>query len=165
MDAAIWGLLGTIVGAVASIATSWLAGHSSYRLQRERACEERVERASSFQRQTLLELQEAIHDALRLLNRAHIEDRAAHRATNEWGNNMLSEEVNEGIRLAQRRVSILVERVTDDDLRTKVKTLMSGATHLIRSRNEQESHFYLGKTAEDAGQVLERIGTVLRHHY
>lgn len=125
MDAALWGLLGTIVGAVASIATTWLSGRSSHTLQQDRGREERAQQASSFQRQTLLELQEAIHDALRLVSQAHIEDREAHRATKEWGKNMLSDEVNEGIRLAQRRVAILVERVSDDDLRAKVKALMA----------------------------------------
>lgn len=165
MDAAIWGLLGTIVGALASIATTWLAGRGSYRLQQEKSRDERAERASVFQRQTLLDLQEAIHDALRRVNRAHIEDRRAHHAAKEWGKNMLSEEVNEGIRLAQRRVSLLVERVSDDDLRMNVKSLVSGATKVLLSRSEQESQFHLNKTAVDSEQVFERLGTVLRRHF
>ena len=165
MDAALWGLLGTIVGAVASIATTWLSGRSSHTLQQDRGREERAQQASSFQRQTLLELQEAIHDALRLVSQAHIEDREAHRATKEWGKNMLSDEVNEGIRLAQRRVAILVERVSDDDLRAKVKALMASTAPLLLARNEQESHYYLGKTTTDAETVFEGLGTVLRRHY
>lgn len=165
MDAAIWGLIGTIVGALASIGTTWLASRGAHTLQQEKSREDRAERASAFQRQTLLDLQEAIHDALRLVNRAHIEDSEAHRQTKEWGNNMLSDEVNEGIRLAMRRVSILVERVADDELRSRVKSLMSGATQVLLSCNEQESRFYIDKTSDDAGQVFEGVGAVLRRHY
>ena len=78
---------------------------------------------------------------------------------------MLSDEMNEGIRLAMRRVSILVERVANDELRSRVKNLMSGATQVLLSRNEQESRFYIEKTADDASQVFEGVGAVLRHHY
>ena len=80
MDAAIWGLIGTVVGAAASIVTTWLATRTSYRLQQDKLREERAKRASAFQRQTLIELQEEFHDALRLINRAHIEDLRAHGA-------------------------------------------------------------------------------------
>jgi len=112
----------------------------------------------------LLELQEAVHDALRLVNRAHIEDTAAHYATKEWGKNMLSDEVNEGIRLAQRRVGLLIERVSDDDLRTSVKGLMDGATRVLFTRTKEQADFQINKTAEDAEKVLQSVGTVLRRH-
>ena len=159
MDAAAWGLIGTVVGALASIGTTWLTSKSSQRLHQERLQVERIERSRSLQRQTLLDLQEAIHDALRLVNSAHIEDRNAHSQTREWGSNLFSEEVNEGIRIAQRQVAILAERVNDDDLRSYVKELMNEATHVLLSSNEQESRFRLAKTSSDATTVLEKIGT------
>jgi hypothetical protein len=165
VDAAVWGLLGTLVGALASMGTTWLAGRSSQALQQESAREERAERANSFQRQTLLELQEAIHDALRLIHRAHIEDRQARQSDQVWGRNVLSEEVDEGIRLAQRRVSILVERLESDDLRLQVKSLMSAATRVLLASNQNEANHLLIETTSIATNALEAIGSVLRRHY
>jgi Arc/MetJ family transcription regulator len=165
MEAAIWGLLGTLVGAIASIATTWMANHSTYKLQLEKARDERAVRASAFQRETLLELQEAVHDALRLINRAHIEDSKAHQATKEWGKNMLSDDINEGVRLAQRRVSILVERVADDHLRSIVNNMSKDATRVLLARSGQEAQLYMNQTAENAEKVFAATGTVLRQHY
>jgi gas vesicle protein len=164
VNAAVWGLIGTIVGAAASIATTWIAARSSNELQRERLREEREDRTSLFQRQTLLELQEAIHDALRLVCQAHLEDLHAHRSNKEWRKNMLTEEVDEGIRLAQRRVSILVERIASDDVRTSVKSLMSAATKVLFASSELESHLLLKTTNEAAEPVFELLGTTLRRH-
>jgi hypothetical protein len=117
VDAAIWGLIGTVIGAFASIATTWLSTKSSAAQQEARVQGERLERANAFQRETLLELQEAIHDALRLAHRAYIEDCDSFRKGTPWSKAMLGEELNESIRLAFRKVSILVERVADDSVR------------------------------------------------
>lgn len=165
MEPAIWGLLGTIVGALASIGTSWISTHSAHRLQSSRANEERAERASTFQRQTLLELQEAIHDALRLITRAHLEDCQSHRQSGKWGTNMLPEEVNEGSRLAQRRVAILAERVANDELRNEVKAAMNLTAKVLLAKGESESQHYLDKGSSDAMCALENLGRVLRTHY
>ncbi len=78
---------------------------------------------------------------------------------------MLSEEVNEGGRVAQRKISILVERVADDELRNSVRSLMSSVASVGFSRSEKESEFHLEKAASESNQVLEQIGTVLRRHY
>lgn len=164
MESAIWGLLGAIVGASASIAAAWLAARSSYEVQRAKASDERAERANAFQRQTLLDLQEAIHDALRLVARAHIEDTDAHGATKEWGKNMLSDEVNEGVRVAQRRVAILIERVADDQLRASVKALMETAAGALLARSAREANFHMEAISKETEQVFGGIGTVLRRH-
>ena len=54
MDAAVWGLIGTVVGALASIGTAWLAAHSTSRRELAKLDAERTERMHGFQRQTLL---------------------------------------------------------------------------------------------------------------
>ncbi len=165
MESAVWGLVGTVIGALASIGTTWLSGRASSTLQSKKAREDRDERANAFQRQTLLDLQESIHDAIRLVHRAHIEDSAAHRESKQWGANNLTDAVNEGIRLAQRKVSILVERVADDSLRSEIKALMSTTTQVLFASSERQAQFHLDKTSADANQTLEKIGTVLRQHY
>lgn len=78
---------------------------------------------------------------------------------------MLSEEVNEGSRLAMRRVAILVARVADDDLRGKVKVLMQGVTQCLLSPSEQDARLRFNKMVELSVSVFEEIGTTLRRHY
>lgn len=153
---------GTAVGALSSIGTTWLANQSSYRLQRERARDELAERSNTLQRESLLDVQDAIHDAIRLVHRAHIEDLKAHRTDKTWGKNLLPEDMSEEIQLAQRRVFILVERIMDEDLRGQIKSLMGTATEVLMARSEEQAHAYLGKTGNDAIKILEQLGTILR---
>jgi hypothetical protein len=165
MEAAAWGLLGTLVGAMASIATAWMASRSSNRIQSEKHAEERAERAKEFQRETLLALQEAIHDALRLNARAHFEDVASFRKTGRWGRELLSDEVNDGLILSRRKVAILIERVVDASLRTDVKSLMRVAAKGGFAQSEQEAEMNLFELSERMTPLLENIGSVLRSHY
>ena len=165
MEAAAWGLFGTLVGAASSIGTAWLSHHNTYKIQNAKQADERAERANEFQRETLLELQEAIHDTLRLCSRAHFEDVENFRRTGEWGREKLSEEVNEGIRLSRRRVAILVERISDDSLRSDVKSLMQLSTQEALSRSEREAEIAQQRLFSQVGPVLENLGTVLRSHY
>lgn len=165
MYAAVWGLLGTLVGAFASMATTWLTTRSSYLLQQEKTREERGQIARAFQQQTLLDLQEAIHDALRLVTRAHIEDSKAAIATGQWGKSRISDDLDEEIRLAHRRVSLLVERVADTNLRMQVKALMSHVAEVLFSSSEREADHHLSESYKEAGRAIEAIGTVLRQQF
>ncbi|OQW73326.1 MAG: hypothetical protein BVN35_12575 [Proteobacteria bacterium ST_bin11] len=164
-SSALWGLFGTVVGASASIAAAWLAARSSHNLEIVKSQGERIEQARAFQRQTLLELQEAVHDVLRLICHIHHEDLLAHRAGQEWGKIMLPDEMSEGARLAFRRVSIVVERVADDHLREIVKHLMGGATQALLAKSELEASSQLDMTMQQSELIFQEIGTVLRRYY
>lgn len=165
MEAAAWGFVGTLVGALASVGTTWLSTRNSYNIQGARLKEERAERAKAFQRETLVALQEAIHDALRLNARAHMEDFEAHRRSGEWGRSFLSPEVNEGIRIANRKVSVLVERVSDEPLRISVKALTGLATRGLFERSEAEAERNQHALAIETALLFERLGSVLRSNY
>jgi len=165
MESAIWGLVGTIVGALASIGTTWIAAQSASKLQKHSSSHERAERERAFQRETLLELQDALHDGLRMMARAHLENGVSFKQSGEWGKSLLSEEVNEGIRLANRKVSILIERVANDPLRSELKDIMkaSGQVSLAKSQAEAEANF--NRAIFAANDVMERLGNVLRSLY
>lgn len=165
MEAAAWGLFGTLVGAASSIGTAWLSHHNTYKIQSAKHADERAERVDEFQRGTLLELQEAIHDTLRLCSRAHFEDVENFRRTGEWGREKLSEEVNEGVRLSRRRVAILVDRISNESLRTDVKSLMQLSAQEALSHSEGEAEMAQHRLFAQVGPVLENIGSVLRSHY
>lgn len=165
MDSAVWALIGAIVGALASLGATWLASRSTHALQAATAERERTELARAFQRQTLLELQEAIHDALRLTTRAHLEDLKAHREGAEWGRSLLSDESNESLRLAKRHVAILTERLADDDLRVQIKRMMSNAGDAILAPSESDARSLMQRCYSSANETIEAVGAELRRQY
>ena len=84
MESALWGLLGTIAGAAASIATTVIASRNAASLQSTAATLEREEKARAFQRDTLIELQDAVHDELRAVALVYLADDAAYRESRTW---------------------------------------------------------------------------------
>lgn len=165
MEAAVWGLIGTLVGALTSICTTWLSSRTSYGIHREKQADERAERAKDFQRETLLTLQEAIHDVLRLGARAHIKDVAQYKKTGDWAGARQSEEVSEGLRLARRTVAILVERVADESLRSAVKSFMNISVADIHACTREEAEMSQQLLFKEMTPLFEKIGSVLRSHY
>jgi hypothetical protein len=165
VDAALWGLIGTIVGALASIGTTWISGRHAVSLQRQAASLDRLERARAFQRETLIELQDALHDALRMVTRAHLEDVAAFKKGEKWGSSFLSAEVNEGVRLAARRVSILIERVANDALRSDLKKIAGATGQVCLANSEAEGQASLEHAYATGNNVTQHIGSVLRSLY
>lgn len=165
MDAAVSGLIGALVGALASIGTTWLANTHSFRMHSDKQKEERREKAREFQRTTLLDLQEALYDAMRLSARAHHEDFMAHKAGAEWGKGLLTDEVSQGTLAANRRIAILVERVADAALRLEVKALTQQMTSITMQTEQQVAERLLMQVTDEFNSVVERLGTELRSYY
>lgn len=165
MEAALWGLLGTIAGAAASIATTVIASSNAASLQSAAATLEREEKARAFQRDTLIELQDAVHDELRAVALVYMADDAAYRETRTWGRKMLGEELNNKVHLAGRRTLLLTERIADDELREHLTSLRGLLTQVQMARDPgvaERAHM----AAMDMGtSVMEHIGTVLRSLY
>ena len=165
MESAIWGLIGTIVGALASIGTTWMSSNNSAKLQKQAELDNRVECMRALQRETLLELQEAIKDAARLLASAHMEDLESYNKTGNFTSSMLSEEVNEGSRLALGRVAILTERVADESLRMEIKNLMKLGTEMLLAKSRSESEAKMDHLILKESNVQEKLGIILRNTY
>lgn len=169
MDAATWGfvgaLTGTVVGASASIFTTIIGGWTANRLQKDADALKRSECARAFQRSNLLELQDSIQDAMRLLGRAHHEDVIAARESGEWGKAMLSEEVNEGSGLANRKLAILTERVADDELRSDLRELRQRMTNCLFAHSELEMRESMQRASSEFASFMEKLGIVLRSNY
>lgn len=147
-------------------------------LQRERETRDALrrdqlaERRANFQRQTLLELQEAVQDLVRATGAAHVQDERMFRETGRWQRQPLGEEINQQIFLANRSVLLLTVRVRDQALRDAVSRFRSIS-------NQTESLDNLRSNASDSElrsasfaalqnattlieQIHERIGELLR---
>ncbi|WP_140805383.1 hypothetical protein [Rhodanobacter glycinis] len=165
MAAALWGFIGTLVGALASIGATWLSNRQASSLQASASMLARIEARRVFQRDTLLELQEAVLDLMRLIAQGDSEDRAAHRKTGVWGKQLLTPEVNEGQRLANRRLTVLVQRVADDALRSELKTFHSALSKITLASSAEESEHAFKTLSGHLTQVMEHLGAELRAQY
>lgn len=67
MEPAIWGFVGTLTGAAASIITTVIISRNQVQLQKENDSLERQERARAFQRENLLKIQDILQEALRFM--------------------------------------------------------------------------------------------------
>ncbi|WP_321279814.1 hypothetical protein [Marinifilum fragile] len=169
MDAAIWGFIGTIVGAVvgasASILTTSINGRNASKLQFKAEKYKRDERFREFQRENLLKLQNTLSNSMRLLGRAHLEDLNNFKAANKWRSQLLSEELDEEIRVSFRDLSILTERVSNDDLRKDLNSMKELMTSYILTQTKEEAEIQIQKSADDFTITMTKLGHDLRTLY
>jgi gas vesicle protein len=169
MDAALWGFIGTlagaVVGATASISTTAISSRNASRLQQNSNYLERIERARAFQRDNLLELQDTLQDCMRLMGRAHHEDVVAYRESGHWGKSMLSDEVNQNTLLSNRKLAMLTERVSDNELRSELKKFSNNSSNLLFAKSEIESDESLKIASSEFSSIMEKLGEVLRKNY
>ncbi|MFI8979360.1 hypothetical protein [Ectopseudomonas khazarica] len=165
MEAAAWGLIGTIIGALASVLTSFLAFKNQAWLHKKNTEQERDSKRRDFQRETLLELQDVIHDLMRLITQGHLEDVKAHLLGGEWGKNFISEEINEGQRLARRKLIILIERVADNKLRENLKELNRALPSQSNTPSMEHAEIEIYDSASRVTKVMSHLGEVLRAQY
>jgi hypothetical protein len=102
---------------------------------------------------------------MRLTTRAYQEDQKAARAGVVWSENMLSDDLDESIRLSQRKVLILSERVDTDELRAKIKDLVRKAHNALLAEMERHAEERMEQLYVDGQKVLEAVGAELRKNY
>src|SRR5262245_7652491 len=80
---------------------------------------ERRQKSDSFQRETLLDLQNTLHHCMHLATTGYIVDRS----TNQWKSNQ-TEGLSQEFRAALAKADLLSTRVLDDQLRQQVEDLI-----------------------------------------
>lgn len=165
MEAAAWGFIGTVVGALASVGTTLLTARHSNSIRKESVQLEREEKFRVFQRDTLLELQDALHDVMRLNGKALHLDTEAHMGGAEWGKTLLPEALNEDLRVARRRLGLVVERVGDDGMRAEIKAINLKLTHSTIARSRSDADRAFNEATAQYVAAMEHLGTLLRSQY
>jgi hypothetical protein len=165
VDAALWGFLGAIIGAGASIATSWISNRHEIMRQMQVDSLERIERARAFQRDNLLELQQTIQDAMRFSARIMHEDAMAFKQSGEWGATLLGEEISEGSRASNARLMALTVRVADDEVRNAISSLRGLLTNCQLAESKEQADIVHKGVVEAYPLLMERIGKALRNLY
>jgi len=170
MNPELWGflgaILGTIVGAGASIVTTIISGRHSRKLQEQSDSFLRKERARTFQRENLLEIQESLACYMRLIGRAHLEDAAFFRQNpGSTSRPRLSSELNEEILVSTRRLMLLTERIENDGIRNEIKNFRSSADKVFDAKSVSEGERILFGSTHTFQTLMSDIGTVLRRLY
>lgn len=169
MEPASWGfigsLLGAVVGASASVATTAINARHSFRLQAASKEWEKAEKFSSFQQETLLAIQGAVQNLTRLMARAHLKDRKSYATTGVWGREPLGEELNEEIGEANRVLASMVERVANDELRGNIKHIQAGITEVIMSKSYEDAIAKFSSVAKEYNELMLLLGSTLRSLY
>jgi hypothetical protein len=169
MDPAIYGFIGTLVGAIvgasASIGTTFISSWNSSQLQMRSDDLQRIERARTFQRDTLLKIQESIQDAMRNAGAMHRHDSMDYRKNGSWQKSLLGEELDQKVFNTQRELSLLTERVSSDELRYDIRIFRIELSNCCFTRSEEEGASRLKKARESWYPLIEHIGKVLREYY
>jgi hypothetical protein len=130
--------------------------------------DERRHRENDFQRETLLELQEALHELIVLANRAASERQADSRERGvEYRQSNSTPETNDAEREHFGRVNLLRARVKDDEARELVKLVVSsvGSIDGVLAQSPQEHRAVLARGSEPFDSFNERVGWLLRERY
>lgn len=165
VNSAVWGLLGTAVGAAASIGTTWLTNAHAAKLESQKAREIRAETARAFQRQTLLELQEAVHILARKATESFLYDRVRHSEGNEWGSVPIPDELDASLMESFRTVGILNQRVSNEVLRNKVVAFTETLADSVNAWSFDRATAARAVVIDDFGALSASIGECLRSNY
>ena len=170
-------LLTALIGFLAGAISEWFRDRRATKRDREtanattvreREAREAVRRAqlfelrANFQRETLLELQDAVMKLSRAAGRMHHIDDMEHRKTGKWGGHLFPEDLDDAAHQANVKTLVLMVRVRDRQIREMVNTLREHATRVGLYRTENESRQALNGIVTIMDPLNERIGEVLR---
>ena len=103
---------------------------------------------------------------MRFIGRAHMEDVASYRKdphSASWPK--LSDDLDQELTASNRRLSLLVERVADHDLRKKIKDIRPEFGRILFTRVSGESRSQFVALTDSFEKVMEELGAVLRSYY
>jgi hypothetical protein len=159
-------VLTLLIGYGTKSISDWLQNKRSVAREREAReaarQDQRFERRSTFQRQTLLDLQEACMQLARATGAVHHLDEMAFRSGGTWQRQLLPADLDENYHLAQTRTLMLSVRVRDDTVRQLVESLRSYSVNATMSKNQADSNREMMSMVPTHDQLQRRIGELLR---
>ena len=165
MGEALWGFLGTLVGAGVSIATQLLALRHASSSQQHADNLQRAERARAFQRETLLAIQDTLQEGMRSAAMMVHHDILAEKRGSPWGTTRSPNDISEQLRLANARLTALVERVADDGLRATLKHLHGQMNEPPMATSRPEAETLLSRASQGSERAMAHLGAILRTYY
>lgn len=165
-------------GYLTAVATEYLRGHQALTREREARREAREaarqDARDAFERDTLIELQDAIAALMRNTSQIHLENEVEFRKSGSWGRRTLPEEIGgepQGSRA--RNFERLRVRVLNDELRNLCEQWWSYAAKsmvpALREEGDQDARLRATADWERStaifSEVMEKVGSRLRELY
>ena len=155
-------LAGFIAGALTEWFRDWHATRREHQARKAKRTDDLFDRQVEFQRQTLLDLQEAIAQLGRATGAIHHQDDMAFRRTGRWERRPVGEDLSEEHRKAVIRTSMLCVRARDDEVRKLVDQLRTECTHALMAGGPEEAGQVMASAMKVFERANDRIGAVLR---
>ncbi|WP_018917449.1 hypothetical protein [Vreelandella zhanjiangensis] len=167
MEPVTWGFIGTVVGTVAgasaSILTTVITEKNRRGIKRDEAAYAREEKLREFQCNNFIRIQDVLSSTMRLVAKAHLEDMDHYRnRQSESVPALLNCDLDNEIRLSNKELSILSERIADDSLRENIKLLRAKMTAVLLAKSAAESERALESLSYAFDESMAKIGVVLR---
>ena len=121
-----------------------------------------IERRIVFQRETLLNLQDAIVKLTRAAGRMHHLDEIEHRKSGKWAGMLFPDDLDASSHEANVTIMVLTARVRDDRIRELVTKFRSHANRVGISKTREADLQALEGMSAALEPLHERIGEVLR---
>ena len=157
-------VLTLLIGYGTKSLTDWIQHRRAVEREREGRDATRrdqlFERRATFQRETLLALQEAAAELGRATGRICHLDTMAIRNTGKT--QLLPDDLDEGYRLAQVRTSLLAVRVRDDSVRELAEQFRRISVDCTAAKSQEDRDRQMHLAMQTNIQLNERIGELLR---
>lgn len=164
-----WGFIGTLVGAIvgasASIFTTKINSKNAIRIQEDIEKNARKERFRNFQRDNLLELQEKLTQAMRLVTKVYLGDLKHFKETMDWESSRLNPELDNEIADSFRELAIKSERIDDNGLRDEIAQLRTKMTECVMAKSYESGQGKLISLIKRFDKLMPKLGEVLRQNY
>ena len=170
MESISWGFIGTLigvfVGASVSIITTIITLRNTKRLQDEADKLEMIKQRKLFQKETLLELQEMIIIHMNNTASARLEDMEHFRTKKaEYNPPLVSKELDEKLSHSSQKLTVLTERITDNELRGVLNRFRSDCTNLLQCKNIKDNSELLNNAVMTFEDTMKPVGEALRNTY
>lgn len=165
VNPAVWGLLGTLVGAAVSVGTTWLTNAHASKLEAQKTRDLRAEAARAFQRQTLLELADALNVVDRKAGEAYRHELALVRMGNAWGQGEPVPGLGEAFVDAFRTATTLAHRVENEPLRLAVVTYIDMLSDTLNANTAGAANALRSDAVQRLAALSAQIGACLRSYY
>ena len=166
MDAAVWGFVGVVIGAVITGLVTIVA--ERMRTDREASLDsakrehDRLVARDAFQRETLLKLQVKLADWLAAMSELYLADRDAVRSTGQV--DVMPDELSSRESVAGRELAYLAERVLDDELRGRLVALRDLSGEATRARTADDVEAAHAAITMAGTEAVAHTGRVLRSY-
>lgn len=158
-------LFGAIIGASASIVTTYLSSRSQLSIQKNNDTFQREERMRGFQRDTLIQIQDQFMNLMRLSGETYSYLRQKETETNKWGETLLPDSLSNELRLVNANLTLLFERISNDSLRDELKSVRTQFGQLILATSKQEADHIMSNAVNQSLKLMQQVGKELRANY